>query len=64
MTARYVAMWISDTHEGWQERPSSQVVESDTTPVSIGLLDASETPLYRIRDRVPFGFQARRNVNG
>lgn len=32
------------------------VIIDDDAPVNTGILDASGTPLYRVRDRVPFGF--------
>ena len=64
---RYVAVapgqrprgWQSETEYGWQERPSCVVLEQDSTPESTGLYDAEGRELYRVRDRVKMGFQAR-----
>jgi hypothetical protein len=65
---RYVALsappraWDSETHS-WAERPTCQVVEADPTPQATGLLDASGTPLYRLPNRVPMGFQVKGNAS-
>ena len=61
-TTKYVAIsrsWRSEDTEGWQDRPTVQVVESESAPIKTGLLDANGTPLYRIQDRVPLGFHIR-----
>lgn len=36
------------------------VLEADDTPQKTGLLDANGTPLYRVRERVAFGFRGRK----
>lgn len=44
----------------WQEEPvyetTRQVIVEDDVPVQTGLLDQYGDPLYRVRERIPFGF--------
>lgn len=55
---RYVAIPKAD----WDEPPhisevsSREVVVADDTPKPTGLFDASGTPLYSVREKLPFGF--------
>lgn len=55
MSPRYVA-WRSHSEWGWQDRPTTHVIEDDPTPIRTGLLDQHGTPLYRMPERVPLGF--------
>ena len=34
-----------------------QIIDVDDAPVRTGLLDHTGTPLYRVRETVPFGFR-------
>ena len=52
---RYLA-WRDEHAEGFQERPSLTVFERDVEPVRTGILDANGTPIYRVEDRAPLGF--------
>ena len=36
--------------------PRTITVHEDDEPKDTGLLDANGTPIYRVRERVPFGF--------
>lgn len=58
---RYVALtarpraWASD-QEVMAERPNCMVHEADKSPEAIGVLDATGTPIYRVRDAIKMGF--------
>jgi hypothetical protein len=60
--AKYVAIrsapkaWVSATDVP-EDRPTCTVFESDDTPQSTGLLDTHGTPLYRLVEKGPLGFQ-------
>ncbi len=55
---RYVTIPKAD----WDEPPhlsevsSREVIVEDDAPVKTGLLDQTGAPLYRVKDRLPFGF--------
>lgn len=56
------ACYVPFAYEDWDsggERQTISIYEDDTTPEKTGLLDVNGTPLYRVRDRVPFGFRGR-----
>ncbi len=61
MTVRYVTRpkgytyWDED-ERGFADVSSRTILLDDDEPVKTGLLDASGTPLYRVRERIRFGF--------
>lgn len=61
MTDRYVAL-PSPPKASWEEHerhlPSLTVYETEERPIDTGLLDATGTKLYRVRDRIKMGFTA------
>lgn len=60
MNGRYVsrpkAMLFRAEFDANTSMTAGEVVVVDERPVDTGLLDASGTPLYRVRATVPFGF--------
>lgn len=61
MTYRYVAL-PTPPKASWDEpephRPALTVYETEDQPISTGLLDATGTKLYRVRERIKMGFTA------
>lgn len=60
--ARYVAMAVSDEIEPEdREQPPTMTVHSDGDgPIDTGLVDSRGVKIYRVRERVAFGFHASR----
>jgi hypothetical protein len=56
---RYISIHPSAwSYTEWGDpHPTTVVHETDRTPERTGILDANGTPLYRVRETVPFGFQ-------
>ena len=67
MTHRYVAISRllpkpRSDYEYMEDRPGPStisVIVDEETPIDTGLMDASGTPLYRIKNRGPWGFSAK-----
>lgn len=57
---RYVALTPPKGSEDWETQPpiaaANTVYEPDDAPIETGLLDATGTKLYRIRDRLKMGY--------
>ena len=54
---RYIALASMDEYA---QPVAEMVYEKDDRPEKTGLLDQHGTPLFRVRDRIPFGFQGRK----
>lgn len=56
--SRYKAMVVLTDEDGMQQIAGADTVfePSDDMPVRTGLLDLNGTPLYRLPDRRPIGF--------
>lgn len=52
-------LWRTEDHDGWWERVTCVVHEDCPAPRPTGLLAADGTPIYRVPERVKFGFQGR-----
>lgn len=57
MRRRYVPRAVVlDSDEGKACTADTVIVDDDENAVFTGLYDASGTPLYRVREQIPFGF--------
>lgn len=52
--ARPKAWWDDDTKV--EDVSTRIVIIQDDAPIRTGLLNADGVPLYRVRERIPFGF--------
>lgn len=57
---RYVSRPRSSYDDDTPILTGSTVYEADSSPERTGLLDAAGNPLFRVQDRVPLGFHAKR----
>lgn len=54
---RYITRaWQDECRDGWQDRPSCEVFETNAAPVPIGIVDQHGVMICRVEDRVSLGF--------